>query len=115
MAERKGTDRKLLSKVFNYNELVAYQDGSIVSRTMIDNNEGTVTVFAFDEEQRLSTHSAPFDALVQIIDGTARIQIEDEVFEIAAPGAIIMPAGKPHSVAGKGQFKMILTMIRAKR
>jgi len=114
MSERKGTDKKLVATIFNCKDIVAYQDGSIVSRTIIDKDEGTVTVFAFDEEQRLSTHSAPFDALVQIIDGIGIIQIENEVFEIEAPGTIIMPADKPHSVAGKGRFKMVLTMIRVK-
>lgn len=114
MTERKGTDRKLVAKVFNYNEVVSYQEGSIVSRTIIDKDEGTVTVFAFDEGQRLSTHSAPFDALVQIVDGTGIISIENEEFAIPAPGAIIMPANKPHSVAGNGPFKMVLTMIRVK-
>ena len=94
--------------------LVSWQEGSIVSRTIIDKNVGTVTVFAFDEDQKLSTHSAPFDALVQIVEGTGIIRIEDEVFEIDAPGVIIMPANKPHSVAGKGRFKMVLTMIRVK-
>ena len=114
MTERKGTDRKLLAKVFNFSDLVSWQEGSIVSRTIIDKNEGTVTVFAFDEDQKLSTHSAPFDALVQIVEGTGIIRIEDAVFEIDAPGTIIMPANKPHSVAGKGRFKMVLTMIRVK-
>lgn len=114
MAERKGTDQKLVSRVFKYNETVQYQEGSIVSRTIIDKDEGTVTLFAFDEGQRLSTHSAPFDALVQIVDGTGIIRIEEEEFEVPAPGAIIMPTDKPHSVAGKGQFKMVLTMIRVK-
>lgn len=114
MTERKGTDQKLVSTVFKYDEVVQYQEGSIVSRTIIDKDEGTVTLFAFDEGQRLSTHSAPFDALVQIVDGTGIITIDNKEFEIPAPGAIIMPANKPHSVAGKGQFKMVLTMIRVK-
>jgi len=112
MAERKGTDQKLVAKAFNYNDIVSYQEGSIVSRTIIDKDEGTVTVFAFDEGQRLSTHSAPYDALVQIVDGNGIITIEETVFKITAPGAIIMPANKPHSVAGEGPFKMVLTMIR---
>ena len=115
MTDRKGTDAKLVAKVFNYRDIVAYQEGSIVSRTIIDNDEGTVTVFAFDDDQRLSTHSAPFDALVQIVEGTSIITIEENTFEITAPGAIIMPADKPHSVAGKGRFKMVLTMIRFKK
>lgn len=114
MAERKGTDQKLISKVFTYEDLVQYQDGAVVSRTIIDKDEGTVTVFAFDEGQRLSTHSAPYDALVQIVDGTGIIVIEEERFELPAPAAIIMPADKPHSVAGAGRFKMVLTMIRVK-
>jgi len=95
-------------------DLVAYQDGSVVSRTIIDKSEGTVTVFAFDQGQRLSTHTAPYDALVEIVDGTATITIEGTDHEVKAGQQIIMPAGKPHAVAGPERFKMTLVMIRAK-
>lgn len=112
--ERKPTDPRLVATVLRYPDLVAYQDGAVVSRTIIDKNEGTVTVFAFDEGQRLSTHSAPYDALLEIVDGTGVITIEDREFEVQTGEQILMPADKPHAVAGRGRFKMVLVMIRAK-
>jgi quercetin dioxygenase-like cupin family protein len=112
--ERKGTDYKLIGTPFSYCELIGYQDGSIVSRTIIDKNEGTVTVFAIDEGQRLSTHSAPFDALAEIIDGKGIFTIDGASYEVTAGRQIILPANKPHAVAGIGRFKMVLIMIRAK-
>ena len=110
---RKGTDARLVAKLLAFSDLVAYQDGAVVSRTIIDKNEGTVTVFAFDDGQRLSTHSAPFDALVEVIDGTGIITIERTDFEVTAGHQIILPANKPHAVAARGRFKMVLIMIRA--
>jgi quercetin dioxygenase-like cupin family protein len=73
-----------------------------------------VTIFAFDKGQKLSTHSAPYDALVQIVEGRGLIVIEDKEFPLEAPQAIIMPADKPHAVHAPTRFKMILTMIRTK-
>jgi quercetin dioxygenase-like cupin family protein len=105
-------DPKLIGTPLDFAALVAYQPGAVVSRTIIDKPVGTVTVFAFDEGQRLSTHSAPYDALLQVVDGTGIITIEGQEFAIAAPGAIIMPANKPHAVDGRGKFKMLLTMIK---
>ncbi len=93
-------------------DLVAYQDGSVVSRTMIDKETGTVTVFAFDRDQGLSEHTAPFDALVQVIDGEAEISISGEPRRVRAGEMIIMPAGKPHALKAVTKFKMILVMIR---
>ncbi|MBL8028967.1 MAG: cupin domain-containing protein [Fibrobacteres bacterium] len=115
MAEktRKGTDPKLVAKPFSYKDLVSYQEGSIVSRTIMDKNEGTITVFAFAEGQRLSTHSAPFDALVEVIEGTGIITIEGVEHQVADGQQIIMPANKPHGVTAKEPFKMVLVMIRA--
>ncbi len=110
---RKGTDPNLVAKPFSYSDLVSYQDGSIVSRTIIDKNEGTITVFAFAEGQRLSTHSAPFDALVEVIEGTGIITIDGEDHSVKAGQQIIMPANKPHGVAANGPFKMVLIMVRA--
>jgi len=112
--ERKGTDQKLLANPFSYNELVTYQEGSVVSRALIDKNEGTVTVFAFDAGQRLSTHSAPFDALLEVIDGTGVITIDGRDYVMKSGQQIIMPANHPHAVTAKERFKMVLIMIRAK-
>lgn len=93
--------------------LVKYQDGSVVSKTIMDKKTGTVTVFAFGEGQGLSEHTAPFDALVQIIDGEAEITIARDVFSLKEGEAIILPAGKPHALRAVVVFKMILIMIRS--
>jgi quercetin dioxygenase-like cupin family protein len=105
---------ELIAVPFSYKDLVTYQTGSVVSRTIIDAPEGTVTVFAFDKGQRLSTHSAPYNALVEVIDGTGVFQIEEKVFNIECGSQLIMPANKPHSVTADKQFKMTLIMIKAK-
>lgn len=102
----------LTGVVLNMKELVSYQPGSVVSRTLIDKSVGTVTVFAFDSEQGLSEHTAPFDALVQIIDGTADITIAGSVHTVREGEMILMPANIPHSLKANPQFKMFLTMIR---
>ncbi|NLD98643.1 MAG: cupin domain-containing protein [Fibrobacter sp.] len=114
MSEEKQTGTGLVGQPFNYAQLVSYQEGSIVSRTIIDKPEGTVTVFAFDAGQRLSTHSAPFDALVEVVDGSGVITIEDKTFEIQSGSQIIMPANKPHAVKAEVRFKMVLIMIKSK-
>ncbi len=92
--------------------LVDYQQGSVVSRTLAKNKSGTITLFAFDRGQELSEHSAPFDAIVQVLDGTAEITIEGESFSVAAGQMIILPANKPHAVKANVCFKMLLTMLR---
>lgn len=102
----------LVGKPFTYAELVNYQEGSVVSRTIIDKPEGTVTVFAFDKGQRLSTHTAPYDALVEIVEGTAIITIEGADHSVNGSSQIIMPANKPHAVTAEERFKMVLIMIR---
>lgn len=102
----------LIGVVLNVKDMVSYQPGSVVSRTIIDKSVGTVTAFAFDSGQGLSEHTAPFDALVQIIDGTADITIAGSVHTIREGEMIIMPANKPHSLKANIQFKMLLTMIR---
>ncbi len=94
------------------NDLVAYQPGAVVSRTIIDKGVGTVTAFAFDEEQGLSEHTAPFDAMVQITDGAADITIEESVHSLKAGEMIIMPANRRDSVKSNSRFKMMLIMIR---
>lgn len=112
-SEQKNTN-KLIGKPFKYSELIAYQDEAIVSRTIIDKTAGTITVFAFDAKQRLSTHSAPFDALVEVIDGKGIFTIENQTFELKNGEQIIMPANKPHSVEAAERFKMVLIMIKSK-
>lgn len=94
-------------------EMVEYQKGAVVSRTLIDKTAGTVTLFAFDQGQGLSEHTAPFDALVLILDGKAKIIIGGETFELEAGQTITMPANSPHALEAIEQFKMLLVMIRA--
>ena len=102
----------IASAVLNIKDLVSYQTGSVVSRTLIDKSVGTVTVFAFDHGQGLSEHTAPFDAFVQIIEGTADITIDGYLHTVKEGEMIIMPANRPHSLKANPQFKMLLTMIR---
>lgn len=93
--------------------LVAYQTGAIVSKEIARKPTGSVTVFAFDAEQGLSEHTAPFDAIVHIIEGKAIIQIDREPHSLSQGQMIVMPANHPHSLQAEGPFKMILTMIRS--
>jgi quercetin dioxygenase-like cupin family protein len=113
--EKTGAGEPLRAEVFSYADLVSYQNGSIVSRTIIDAPAGTVTVFAFDAGQRLSEHTAPFDALIEIVDGTGIVTIDGKEHPVPAGSQIIMPANHPHAVNGDGQFKMVLVMIRSKK
>ncbi len=107
------TDEKnLIGIVLDMKGMVSYQPGSVVSRTVIDKDAGTVTLFAFDTGQGLSEHTAPFDALVQIIDGTADITIAGSLHTVKEGEMIIMPANKPHALKANPRFKMLLVMIR---
>jgi len=99
-------------KVFRFAEIVDYSEKSVVSRQVIKSERGSVTVFSFDRGESLSEHTAPFDALVQVIDGTARITIGGKEHILDAGESVIMPASVPHSVFAPERFKMILTMIR---
>ena len=94
-------------------ELIEYSKDSIVSKTILDKSAGTITLFAFDKGQRLSEHTAPYDAVVQILDGKAQVTIGGEDMKVSAGQIIIMPAGVPHAVNAEEKFKMLLTMIRA--
>ena len=93
---------------------IEYQEDAVVSRTLIKEESGTVTLFAFDRGQELSEHTAPYDALVHILDGTAEITILQEAHRAKAGEVLIMPAGKPHAVRAIERFKMLLTMIKTK-
>ncbi len=106
-------DENILSKVVDLAHLVDYQEGSIVSRTIVEKNTGIVTMFAFDKGQGLSEHTAPFDALVNILEGQAAITISGESFNLKGGEIIIMPADKPHALQALERFKMILIMIKS--
>jgi quercetin dioxygenase-like cupin family protein len=99
--------------VLNSADLIDYQEGSVVSKTLIDKGIGTITLFAFDEGQGLSEHTAPFDAFVQVVDGEAEIIISGTKHMLQAGQMIIMPANQPHAVKAIKKFKMLLVMIRA--
>ena len=103
----------LPATVVALSDLVDYQEGSVVSRTVIDKETGTVTLFAFDRGQGLSEHTAPFDALVCILDGEALITIAGEPIHVAQGHMVIMPANDPHALTAERRFKMLLVMIRS--
>jgi quercetin dioxygenase-like cupin family protein len=94
-------------------KMVDYRDGSIVSREVLRKKTGTVTLFAFDAGQGLSEHTAPFDALVQVLDGEAEITIAGRKHAVGAGQMIVMPANKPHALRAAMPFKMMLVMIRS--
>ena len=100
------------SEILRMADLVAYQDGSVVSRQITKADAGNVTLFAFDKDQELSEHTAPFDALVHMLEGEAQISISGKPFHLKSGDAIIMPADEPHAVRAVQRFKMLLTMIR---
>jgi quercetin dioxygenase-like cupin family protein len=101
------------SEILHVAELASYQDGSVVSRQITKADAGNVTLFAFDRDQELSEHTAPFDALVYILDGRAEITISGKAFHLETGDAIIMPANEPHALKATTPFKMLLTMIRS--
>ena len=103
---------KLLGQVTKLVDLINYQKGSVVSRTIIDKKEGTITLFAFDEGQGLSEHTAPFDALLHILDGKAEVSISGKLHEVNKEEMVIMPANEPHALKATKKFKMLLIMIR---
>ena len=100
-------------KVEKLVELVSYQEGAVVSRTILDKNAGTVTLFAFDAGEGLSEHTAPYDAMVAVLDGEAEIKIAGEPFLLGEGDTIIMPADGPHALKAVERFKMLLVMIEA--
>jgi len=104
---------KLTAQAARLTELVDYQEGSVVSRTLIEKRTGTVTLFAFDAGQGLSEHTAPFDALVHLLDGEAEVTISGRPLRLQAGEIVVMPANEPHALRAPERFKMLLTMIRS--
>jgi quercetin dioxygenase-like cupin family protein len=100
------------ARIFRFTESTEYSPEGIISKRVLDRPVGNITLFAFDKGQRLSEHSAPFDAMVQVIEGTGEIVINNVPFTLAAGDSIIMPANIPHAVNAKERFKMVLTMIK---
>jgi len=94
-------------------DLVAYQDGSVVSRQLLKKDAGSVTLFAFAAGQGLSEHTAPFDALVHCLEGGATVMVGGKPYSVLEGEAIVLPAGVPHALLASTRFKMMLTMIRA--
>lgn len=101
------------SKAQELGTLIEYAEDSIVSKTVLSKSVGTITLFAFDKGQSLSEHTSPYDAVVQVLDGSARLTIDGKDKTACAGQLIIMPANVPHSVSAEERFKMLLTMIRA--
>lgn len=101
------------AKAVRVAEYVQYQDGSVVSREIVKKSTGNVTFFAFDEGQGLSEHTAPFDALVQVLEGEVEVTIAGQPHRVQGGEIILMPAGKPHALKALKRFKMMLIMIRS--
>jgi len=98
----------------NLAELTDYQEGSVVSRSLLQNESGTLTVFSFDEGQALSEHTVPFNAFIQVLDGKAEITIGDKPCTVNSGEIVLMPGGIPHKVRAIERFKMLLTMFKSK-
>jgi quercetin dioxygenase-like cupin family protein len=101
------------SSVQRVSDLVSYQDGSVVSREVLRKSSGTVTLFAFDRGQGLSEHTAPFDALILVLDGRAEVTISGTPHFLVEGEVILLPAGEPHALRAPEKFKMMLIMIRS--
>jgi quercetin dioxygenase-like cupin family protein len=111
--KKQADTEKITTQAVRFADLVEYQKDAIVSRTIIDKKTGTVTLFAFDEGQKLSEHTAPFDALAHILDGEAEVVISGESLRLNEGEMVLMPANKPHALRAVKKFKMVLTMIRS--
>ncbi len=103
----------LNSKILNFKDLVQYQNGSIVSKTIMDDKAGRITLFAFDQGQKLSPHTTPYDALIQIVEGGGEVIIDNKPFQLKEGESIIMPKNIMHSVNAIQSFKMLLTLIKS--
>ena len=102
-----------IAEVVRLIDLVNYQEGSVVSRTLVNRATATITLFAFDEGQGLSEHTAAFDALVLLLEGEAEITVFGKPLRTSAGEAVLLPANQPHSLKALSRFKMLLTMIRS--
>jgi quercetin dioxygenase-like cupin family protein len=113
MKNNKPIQENIQAKILDFKNLVDYQKGSIVSRTLINKQTGTLTLFAFSQGQALSEHTAPFDAFVYVLDGKTKVIISGKPFILKKGEAIIMPAQRPHALKAVKRFKMALVMIKS--
>ena len=104
---------KLAGKAGNLSELIAYQEGSVVSRALIDKKTGSVTLFAFDQGQGLSEHTAPYDALLYVLEGEAAVTVASTFLTVKEGEATLLPAHQPHALTATTKFKMLLTLIKS--
>lgn len=111
--KRSGNLNRFVGQVVNLTDLINYQAGSVVSRTIIDKKAGTVTLFSFDEGEGLSEHTAPYDALVYILNGEADIIISGKPVRLKKGELTLMPANRPHALSAITKFKMLLIMIKS--
>ena len=114
-ADPEQKDRKradLLGRVLDLRDVVEYREGTVASRMLVNSKAGSITVFSFDEDEGLSEHTAPFDAVVTILDGECEVWVAGETFQMTAGQTIIFPANVPHALSAVTRFKMSLTMIR---
>jgi len=105
---------ELRGKVLNLKDLVDYQDGTVASRMIVNTKAGSITLFSFDEDEGLSEHTAPYDAVVTILDGDCEVWVQGVTYQMKEGDTIIFPAGVPHALSAVTRFKMSLTMIREK-
>jgi len=108
-----GPEEAAAPAVRRLTELVPYQTGSVVSRTIVKRPSGTVTLFAFDSGEELSEHAAPFEALVCVLDGSAEVRIDGVPYPVSAGETITLPAGHPHALRALQRFQMMLVMVRS--
>jgi quercetin dioxygenase-like cupin family protein len=101
------------AELIRLSDLASYQQGAVVSRTLLNRKAGTITLFAFDEGQGLSEHTAPFDALVHVLEGEADVTIAGNALRVSAGEMTLMPANQPHALLARTRFTMLLTMIRS--
>ncbi len=115
MSSQQGQSKREMpiAEVVRIMDLVNYQEGSVVSRTVVSRATGTVTLFAFDEGQGLSEHTAPFDAIAHVLEGESEITVSGKPLRATAGEAVLLPANQPHSLKALSRFKMLLTMIRS--
>ncbi len=111
--EKQREAKKLAGEALNLSNLIAYQEGAVVSRTIITKDTGNVTLFAFAQGQGLSEHTAPFDALVYLLDGESEITISGKPIRVKESEMVIMPANEPHALRATKKFKMLLVMIKS--
>ena len=105
--------KQLTAEASSLSGLIDYQEGSVVSRTIIDKKTGTITLFAFDVNQGLSEHTAPYDAMVYVLEGEVEVTISGKPVSLKQGEITIMPANQPHALTAKSRFKMLLTMIKS--